>query len=271
MSDSTPSPLPDPVRVAVEAWLGHHDRLAPGLVEGLYLVGSAALGDWTPHSDVDIVAFVSDPTDAGVVGRLEAAHDAYRAACPGPTIDGPFLSWADVVSPPISVRRAWTLDGEFHFDAECFEINPVVWFTLVEHGIAVLGPAPGTLDVHLDDAARRAWVRRNVDTYWRGVRDEVADVLEQAPDRTAFGPAMVEWCVLGVARMWFTAETGSVASKSAAGAWAATRLQVATDVFDLAEQVRRGRGPESVDRSAVEETVNAMTEMIAAVAAVDPG
>lgn len=38
------SPLPDPVHQAIEVWLRQHDRQAPGLVEGLYLVGSAVLG-----------------------------------------------------------------------------------------------------------------------------------------------------------------------------------------------------------------------------------
>ncbi len=57
-----PVVLPVPVAEALAAWTDAHDEVAPGLIEGLYLVGSVALDDWTPHSDIDIVAVVADPS-----------------------------------------------------------------------------------------------------------------------------------------------------------------------------------------------------------------
>ena len=36
--------LPAPVADALRTWLGAHDEVAPGTVEGLYVVGSVALG-----------------------------------------------------------------------------------------------------------------------------------------------------------------------------------------------------------------------------------
>ena len=44
------SALPDSVRSSIDTWLAHHDRLAPGLIEGLYLVGSVAFDDTPPCS-----------------------------------------------------------------------------------------------------------------------------------------------------------------------------------------------------------------------------
>ena len=49
------------VNEALETWLACHDRVAPGLIEGLYIVGSIALDDWRPGSDIDLVAFTADP------------------------------------------------------------------------------------------------------------------------------------------------------------------------------------------------------------------
>ena len=37
--------LPAPVAEALATWLDAHDEIAPGVVEGLYVVGSVALGD----------------------------------------------------------------------------------------------------------------------------------------------------------------------------------------------------------------------------------
>ncbi len=260
-----PERAPATVVEAIDDWLAHHDRVAPGVVEGLYLVGSVALGDWTQRSDIDVVAFVADPTDVDTVAALEAAHETYRSDGDRPTVDGPFLSWADVASPPTSVQRAWTLDGEFRFDAECFEINPVVWFTLAEHGIAVRGPAPGELGVAVDDAARRDWVRANVDTYWRSVRGEIAEILAADPDRVEFGGGTVEWCALGVARMWFTAETGGVLSKNAAGEWAAARLPQHADLFAVASEARSDEDGRVVGRATIEQLVDAMGQVISSV------
>ena len=56
--------LPVPVAEALSVWIDSHDDAAPGLIEGLYVVGSVALGDWTPYSDIEIVAaVVADPSD----------------------------------------------------------------------------------------------------------------------------------------------------------------------------------------------------------------
>lgn len=46
----------------VDTYLRVVDEEAPGLVEGLYLVGSVALGEFRPHtSDVDFVAVTAEP------------------------------------------------------------------------------------------------------------------------------------------------------------------------------------------------------------------
>jgi hypothetical protein len=48
----------------VDTYLGTVEAQAPGLVEGLYLVGSVALGDFRPRtSDIDFVAVTTTPPD----------------------------------------------------------------------------------------------------------------------------------------------------------------------------------------------------------------
>lgn len=124
------------------------------------------------------------------------------------------------------------------------------------------GPATKRLGVHIDDEERLAWVRANVDTYWRGVRAHIYGELEREPDRTEFAADMVEWCVLGVARMWFTTATGGVASKGAAGAWAAERLPAHRDVIDLATAIRSRVTNGHVGRDAAVATVSLMGSII---------
>ena len=52
--------LQPPALEALATWLDAHDEVAPGVVEGLYVVGSAVLGDWTSHSDIDVVVVRPD-------------------------------------------------------------------------------------------------------------------------------------------------------------------------------------------------------------------
>lgn len=238
--DMTSRFLPDPVAGALSTWLTTYDEVAPGVVEGLYVVGSVALDDWTPHSDIDIVAVVADPSDPDLAGDLAAAH-AVATQRLDVAVDGPFVAWGDLVVPPVGVSRPWVLDGEFHVDGESFELNPVTWYTLATYGITVRGDAPASIGIPLDLADRRHWVRENLTSYWRGVGDQLAAALEtEIVSET--DSAVLEWVALGVMRMLYTYETGDVTSKSGAGRWGIGRLPEFARVLSLAVELRRAPG-----------------------------
>jgi hypothetical protein len=233
--------LPAPVAEALAAWIDAHDEAAPGVVEGLYLVGSVALADWTPHSDIDVVAVVADPSDPDLFDDLAAAHALVRDRS-SIAVDGPFVAWGDLVVPPMAVQRPWVLDGEYHVDGESFEINPVTWYTLATHGIALRGDPADRLGVHLDLGERRSWVRENLQTYWRGVGERLRAAMEADRSSETADGAVLEWVALGVARMLYTWETGDVASKSAAGTWAADRAPDFADTLRAAVDLRANPG-----------------------------
>lgn len=250
--------IPEPVDDALVAWLDTFDTVAPSAVEGLYVVGSVALDDWTPHSDVDVVAVVADPSDAEVIDGIVAAHRRARDRVEL-AVDGVFVAWGDLVAPPMSVQRPWILEGKIHVDGEASEINPVTWFVLAEHGIVRRGPDSATIGVHVDDVERRLWVRENLDTYWRGVAERLAGALADDGRVEGFDGAVLEWVVLGVARMLYTYETGDVASKSTAGVWLAGR---GPDFAPLAEAaVARRREPGPVTREQLLEAVELVEQV----------
>ncbi len=255
------SELPQPVVEPLTVWLAAHDEVAPGVVEGLYVVGSIALSDWTPHSDIDVVAVVADPSDPDLFGDLEAAQSVVRDGV-GVSIDGPYVGWGDLVVPAMAVQRPWVLDGEYHVDGESFEINPVTWFTLATYGIAIRGDAPDQIGVSHDIEERRSWVAGNLDTYWRGVGGALAAGLA-ASDEPEFGGEILEWVALGVARMLYTFETGDVTSKSGAGRWAAQRIPDHAALFTRAVEVRASPGP--VARDLLARAADVTLEIVTAV------
>ncbi|MEM9041503.1 MAG: aminoglycoside adenylyltransferase domain-containing protein [Actinomycetota bacterium] len=258
----TPVPdLPQPVVDAIARWLARHDELVPGLIDGLYVVGSAALGDWRPGSDVDVIAFTSREVVADDVVALTSAHETAATDNPGVDVDGPRLEWTDVTTGPQRLVRPWSLADEFHHDDQCFECHPVTWRTLARHGVVVRGPAVAELEVFDDDSAVCDFVRENTNSYWRGVADQIEQALATSPDRDEFDASTVSWCALGIARMLVTARTGDVVSKTEAGR--RTIDQFATDraLLERAIDIRHGQSTNPVDRPMMGDTVRFVREV----------
>ncbi len=254
----------------IRLWAETFDEVAPGAIEGIYLVGSAALDDWHPHSsDIDIVAITAEPADEEMAGALLTAHAVFTERCAGgPSVDGPFVAWGDLVVSPQASARPWTLDGRFYHDAECFELNPVTWYTLAHHGVRLRGPEPAELGIPVDDADRVRFVIDNSISYWDEVhKDFVGALGELGPDGTL--PSSVPiWCLLGACRMLYTATTGGVTSKSQAGLWAAE--EIGDDSGVLKEVVRlRAEPDQPVARALLSDAAQLMGYVIRLIKATD--
>jgi hypothetical protein len=205
------------VASALGTYLEIADSTVPGLVEGLYVLGSYALDDWLPgRSDIDIVAVLAEPATDEDFGALRTAHALLNEHQPRPFIDGPYVAWADLISAPATgLHRPWCLDGELHHDGDCFEINPVTWYTLATYGVTVRGPAAEKLGVWHEVEERVRFVIDNLSTYWHQLAESVVEACE-LPD-SSFDLASFEWCALGALRLHYTAFTGDVTSKRGAG------------------------------------------------------
>ena len=206
------------VETALTTYLDTLDAVAPGLVEGLYVVGSYALNDWIDGaSDIDVVAVTAEPATDDDFELLCSAHAQLSGLQPQPHIDGPYLAWGDLlIEPATGLHRPWALSNALHHDGDCFEINPILWYSLARYGVAVRGPSPQSLDIPTDTEARIRWVVGNLQSYWT----DVARQVEQACDAdapAAFESAAFVWCTLGSLRLHHTAFTGDINSKRGAG------------------------------------------------------
>jgi len=189
--------LPAPASRVVSDLLAGLDRALPGRVEGLYVVGSASTGAFRPgRSDVDFVAIVDRHLSRRELARLRSVHmgrwtsalihdAALRWRWPL-VCNGPYLRNGDLSRSPLEVTPlAAHVAGRFRTaPRHGFDVNPVTWQTLARHGIAVRGPDPERLEIHVDRAELRSWTRENLNGYWRrwverarrpGVREAVLD------------------------------------------------------------------------------------------------
>jgi hypothetical protein len=219
--------LTGPAERAAAAYLALADRLLPGRVTALYLVGSAALGAFRPgRSDVDLVVVVDGDVE---VRRLRALHllsgartsTRALAAGHGPltgTCNAVFVRAGDLRRPVTEIRPVGAHTGHEVSIGKAFDVNPVGWKVLRERGIAVRGPAPTVLGLDPQPELLRQWNLDNLASYWRPWAERA---LRERRPRTRLRPRWgTAWGVLGPPRLHHTIATGDVVAKEDAGAYA---------------------------------------------------
>lgn len=216
------------VATALGTYLEIVDACAPGLLEGLYVVGSYALDDWIPgHSDIDIVAVTAEPATDDDAATLVTAHALLAEVQPRPVVEGPYVAWGDLITPPMALHRPWAQGERLRHDGDCFELNPITWYVLATSGVTVRGPSVERLGVYVDVDARVRFVVDNLAAYWAPLATQVLAACDADPTHL-FAPDSLEWCALGALRLHATAFRGDVLSKRGAGEYG---LDVAPDRF----------------------------------------
>jgi hypothetical protein len=158
--------LPPDVLRQLRAFAERADRLAPGVLAGLYGVGSVALGDFrAPLGNIDAVAVSDREWDpAGVRVALRAAKELGRRHEP-PRIA--LVTWAELAADPAAVTTP-SAGGRRRLPTDEL-VNPMTWQVVRTAGVAVRGPEypeVGTGELRewagtrLTDWWRR-WLRRN--------------------------------------------------------------------------------------------------------------
>lgn len=209
-------PLPAPVQRLVSRYLRRVDAALPGLVEGLYVVGSTALGDFQPAvSDVDFVAVTGEPVTGPQRQALASVHAGIAAEAGLPALEGPYVTFSDLAANPRQVP-----DGPFQHDGALTVghqgRNPVEWLTLARYGIAVRGPEPAALPIAADTGELVAWTLRNLDEYWAPWAARSRDPETQTA-RVMLTDWGVAWAVLGISRLHYAVVAKDITSKTGAG------------------------------------------------------
>ena len=228
--------LPAPVDAAVGRYLRLADRLLPGRVNGLHVVGSIALGAYrAPRSDIDVVVVLDRRLDAGELRRLKALIVGAGARSAAPQllrgnvslpgmVNAAYVVADDLTKPVTEIEPVASHAGHSITIGKAFDVNPVVWKTFAERGITVRGVPASTLGLDPEPDRLVDWNRANLAHYWEpwaraAVNGESANGNPRI--RLAFTPRwLAAWGAMGPPRLHHTIATGDVISKEAAAVYA---------------------------------------------------
>jgi hypothetical protein len=217
--------LPDVIADVTARHLELLDLALPGRTQGLYVTGSAALGDFRPPmSDIDAVVVLDDPVED------PAALEAVHAQLPGdPAYDVFYLTRAQLAAPPVEGTQApFTMHGLFDDGFGGAPVSPVLWAELARQPLVVR--AAPDLVVHDDHDGLRRHTRANLDDYWRPWLDDAADHLAAGKVTQAEAELVSVWPVLGVPRLHALLATDRIISKSQAAEYAAEHFAAHADL-----------------------------------------
>lgn len=233
-----------PVRVPaeVDAYLAALDGVLPAsAVAGVYLVGSAALGDYRPgRSDLDILTLTQLPLSAAELDALNRMHQSLEKGTQ-PHLDAEYV-------PRDCVRRlpeadapghAHVVEGQFNRGPHGMEF--VLWATLDQSGVTLRGPEAKSWNAAPDAAEFRAWNLGNLESYWRAnFGQRVRDVLQAREPDSPLSTEIVVWIATGPGRLHRTIATGEIISKTASADYSAELFPAYAPILMRAKASRLG-------------------------------
>ncbi len=250
---STKPHLPEPVQPTIADFIALINEQLPGWINGFYIVGSIALGEFNAQfSDIDFVATLTGSPTAKEIDELYAIHGAIEKKHPRWKLSGSYIQ-------PGALGK---LDGElephlYYHDGVLHPnhrlgLNPVTWWELKNHGMAVVGPEPQQLPFTVDWDRLILWMRENMNSYWLRWTDRPGRILMMY---TNWG---IQWAVLGVLRQFYTFRENSITAKVKAARYALGCLPARWHrLIQEAIDIRLGKKP-SAYRFRITRTIEAV-------------
>jgi hypothetical protein len=187
-------------------------------LQGMYLVGSLALGDFDPRSsDIDFVVLTDTDSADDLFGKLQDLHAQFAAG------GSPWANSIEAVYVPYAALRQ-IAPGASHypqiergtqlFTAPLEDGWVFQCITLREQAVVLAGPDPRTLVDPVNP---------------QDIRSAAAAIAGRWIEQAATDPAWLAWVrqrdsqvfvILTLCRMLYSLATGSVASKPRAAEWA---------------------------------------------------
>jgi hypothetical protein len=225
-------------KAAADRYLDLLAQALPGAVDGVYLTGSIALGDWRENrSDLDILTITNralSETDVDALGRLHARANER------PHLDAIYVSRGDLGVVPAAGDPGLPHAVNGLFERSGYLPDPVLWATLDRGGMTLLGPPAAELGAGPDPAWLRNWNLGNLRSYWLPWAANARARLAEHHASVPLDSEIVTFALLGPGRLHYTIATGEILAKTAAADYTARLFPGHDELLTRAKAWRLG-------------------------------
>lgn len=231
--------LPHPADKILAEFIARIVPVIPQL-EGIYVTGSVALGDYySAKSDIDFIAVLDKLPDAEAFQKIEKIHIAIERKFNNPALNGYYSSVEGLKGGRLTFPSFFK--GRMILDRP-FELDQFALFELMTSSIHVYGKPAAELDIEVSLRNVLHQLHQNINGYWKSWIDKHSQFRPGYFLLVLF-PRLTEWGVLGVTRQLYTLETQKITSKYGAGRYYLDRLPGAyRDILLTAISVRKING-----------------------------
>ena len=233
-----------PYRAQVEGYLAGLDGVLRGAaVAGVYLLGSAALGDYQQgRSNLDLLVMMNRPPDPAEVEGLARLHEGLKTGAQ-PYLDATYLHVALLGTLDLVDARgiACVLNGDFYLGTAHQEV--VIWATLALCGVTLRGHDARLLRTAPHPVMLVASNHRELEGLWRPFALETRRTTESLDGAALFPKEQVMTLGTQPGRLFWTILNGAIISKTRS-------LDFTADIFsDYAELLGRVKASRLGDES----------------------
>ena len=235
--------VPLAIRSMTDAYTEGLDKDLPGLVRGVYLHGSAALGAFDDQSDVDFLTLINRKLTCEELAYLTDLHGELNENFPSFIMEGSYVTDEELGH---SVLAPY-FDGFMMIPASSGALNPITWWLLQRQGICLKGLPLEHLTLQVGERDLVHYVYNNMNSYWKKRVTRMEQLTTPSlPDVLPFDlDAEIEWTVLGILRQVYTLKERQVTSKVGAGEYGLDTLPAAYHpIIKEAIRIRKRKGSE---------------------------
>lgn len=185
-------------------------------ITGFYLIGSLPMNDFHDNkSDIDFIVLCDKLPDKKTFTQLLKIHRSIARRYPKPDLSGIYLTLHAIQTgnPENATVLCW---HESSLRYGKFEMAAISLQELKTNAVTVYGQLANTLQIEVDPDHLKKFLYQNINSYWKRWIGQHSSFLSKKILLLCF-PRFTEWSVLGVARQFYTLQTGEITSKTEAG------------------------------------------------------
>ncbi|UFH52205.1 aminoglycoside adenylyltransferase domain-containing protein [Spirosoma sp. KNUC1025] len=216
------------------------NRIGQNWVEGIYLTGSIPLGDFYPaKSDIDFLILCKEFPENAVIAELDKLHNALEKRSGSPKLNGTYITRENLQAGHLPTGQVLNYH-EGRLTEGLFGMGAIALYELKTIAYTVMGVPSGNLPVDIELQQVKDFMHDNINSYWQKWINKHSSCTGRRWLMVLI-PVLTEWAVLGVARQFYTLQTGEIASKMKAGQYCLEYVPAKyRDIIHQAIQIRKG-------------------------------